>query len=229
MNTDALSNGFFITIEGIDGTGKSSQLQILIDALRNHGYDTHFTKEPGDSRFGSRVGAGVRRIIFGDEPGSRNLAPGVADILFLADHVQNVYDIGQALKQGKVVVSDRYADSQFAYAVVPERKSTEFSLKAYSEQFGIVPDLTILILSHGPDENPEDISWALDRANRRTGSEAGKQQGKEWNINQIQIQTAYLSQIGSDPRTVKIWIRESDSIEKVHQLIWTAVRSRLNF
>jgi dTMP kinase len=221
--------GFFISMEGIDGVGKSTQLNLLLKALDTYG-TVYFTKEPGDARFGSNVGAGIREILF-KKPGTANVAPGVADLLFLADHVQNVSDVRKALDRGEIVVSDRYADSQFAYASHPSKRAPAWACRYFNEQFGVMPDLTILLFARGPlypaldmvgaDNDVEDISWALTRAQQRLGIEAGKQDGKAWNGVEAQraIQDAYFSSLKGQNRTRIVPVFEDDSPETIHAKI----------
>jgi thymidylate kinase len=152
------------------------------------------------------------------------MAPGVADILFLADHLQNAYDIRELLQKGKVVITDRYADSQFAYAESPSKKCPRWVLKVFSEHFGPVPDITVLMLVKGIEEG-----WALTRANARRGIEAGKQNGKAWNdlSAQTTIQEAYLSLLLTEARTLPIWVRQEDTEEELHQRILDGVMDRI--
>jgi len=231
----SMHKGFFITFEGIDGVGKSTQLNMLTLALSahgdliNHGASTpiYFTKEPGDGRFGSAVGPGIREIIF-KKPGTRLLAPGVADLLFLADHVQNVHDVRKALERGQIVISDRYADSQFAYAAHPSKRAPAWACRFFAEQYGVVPDLTVLLFARGDavyvpgQADPvEDVGWALERANARRGAEAGKQDGKAWNDVEAQraIQNAYFMALRDQHRTRIIDVKKTSTPEEIHARI----------
>jgi dTMP kinase len=231
-------SGFFINFEGIDGTGKTTQIIMLAEALKEQGHALYITKEPGDAKCGSNVGAGVRAILFGT-PGTKNVGPGVADLLFLSDHLQNTYDIRAAVKSGKIVLSDRYADSQFAYAASPSKRAPAWANKLFEEHYGPTPDMTVLFVVRGPlvgvdtkrggRRLVEDISWALTRANARHGIEAGKQDGKAWNSVEEQrtIQEAYLGTIGTKERTFSIQLWESMTPEDVHQLVLTETLNRL--
>lgn len=218
-----MHSGYFISVEGVDGCGKSTQIQLLVDELHKS-YPVYFTKEPGDSRAGSSVGVGIREILF-KNPGTEKLAPGVGDLLFLADHIQNVYDIRKALSEGKIVVSDRYADSQFAYAASPSKKAPAWANRLFAEHYGVIPDLTILLVARGPhdldNQGLEDIGWALARANARRGAEAGKQDGKAWNDIEAQrtIQDAYLTGLVNKPRTRIIDIWETSTVQDIQQKI----------
>lgn len=232
-----MSKGFFISFEAVDGVGKTTQVELLVAALRSAGYDVLQTKEPG----GANIGPGIREMLF-KNPGMKTMHPGVADMLFLADHIQTAGDIAIAVAAGKVVVCDRYADSQFAYAASPTKAAPDWALKAYQEQFGIVPDVTFLLLANGPMVavpfpapcnrgmrlNP-DISWALRRANARRGVELGKQDGKSWNSvdEQLKIQGAYVLNLFGLERMYPVHIWEDDSIETVHSFILPVALERL--
>lgn len=238
-----MNKGMFVTFESIDGLGKTTQLQLLDKALRDAGHDTFITKEPGDLNFGSNVGAGVRHMLFKD-PTTHNMAPGVADMLFLADHIQNSADCARERAAGKVVLSDRYADSQFAYAAAPNRFCPQWTLDVYAMNYGTVPDMTILMVARGPrvwvevDEGKathhkalkEDISWALNRAKGRKGAEAGKQDGKRWNDVESQrlMQNAYLNYLAGLDRTFIVNVGPDSDIGSIHQAILVEVLRRLD-
>jgi dTMP kinase len=224
-----MHSGFFITIEGIDGIGKSTQIKLLVDAIKSAGQAVYLTKEPGDKFTGSIIGAPIRHMLFTD-PGTQALGPGIGDLLFLADHMQNVYEIKKYLETGVTVISDRYADSQFAYAASPTKKAPAWANKLFAEHYGVIPDLTLLMVARGPSalSDPfaaEDIGWALQRANARRGVEAGKQDGKAWNDIEAQrtIQNAYLTGLTGKARTAIINIWDSSSAETVHELIMAAI------
>jgi dTMP kinase len=219
--------GFFISFESIDGLGKTTQVKKLVENLEQFGYDVLLTKEPGDRNTGSNVGAGVRNLVFKD-PTTLKMRPGVADLLFLADHIQTAGDIAEAVSAGRIVVSDRYADSQWAYNASTSKNCPQWVMDLFGQQYGIIPDMTVLLVARSkqilaPDHanldstgaisiaGPlrEDISWALARGKARQGSEAGKQDGKAWNNveDQRRIQDAYLHYLQALPRTfiVDVW------------------------
>lgn len=236
-----MTTGKFISFESIDGLGKSTQATLLVEALRKQGYDVLLTKEPGDAKAGANVGPGVRHLLF-KEPSTNNLRPGVADMLFLADHIQCAGDVAEAVSQGKIVIADRYADSQFAYAASGTKACPQWALDVYQANYGIEPDATVLLVARGIPlsegdyphlsvdmQYEEDISWALDRARARRGEEAGKQDGKAWNQaeEQRKIQNAYIRQLRFEARLVRVDIVERDSIEAVHEFILSRVTQRL--
>ncbi len=134
--------GVFITLEGPDGSGKSSLLQSLATALRERGCDVVATREPGSTPLGEQV----RRLVLDPEP--RIDRTGRADaLLFAASRAQHVDEvIRPAIERGAVVVCDRYADSSLAYQGAGSGVPMD-ELRAV-QRFatgGLVPDLTILL------------------------------------------------------------------------------------
>jgi dTMP kinase len=139
---EARGGGVFITLEGPDGSGKSSLLGRLGDALRAAGCDVVTTREPGSTPLGEQV----RRLVLDTEP--RIDRTGRADaLLFAASRAQHVEDvIRPGLASGAVVVCDRFADSSLAYQGAGEGVPMD-ELRAV-QRFatgGLTPDLTILL------------------------------------------------------------------------------------
>ena len=102
--------GLFVTFEGTEGSGKSTQIRALAEFLREQGYSVVLTREPG----GTPIGDQVRRILL--DHANDEMHPRTEVLLFLASRAQHVEElIRPALKAGKVVLCDRYADSTLAY------------------------------------------------------------------------------------------------------------------
>ncbi len=100
----------FITLEGPEGAGKSTQAKLLALRLRREGYDTVLTREPG----GSRIGRRIREVILA--PGHRAMCHETELGLYFSDRAQHLREIvWPALKSGRIVVSDRFTDSTLAY------------------------------------------------------------------------------------------------------------------
>lgn len=211
--------GRFISLEGIDGTGKSTQFALLAKRLREEGYDVLETKEPGSQY--NQLGLELRTILF-QTVKTTNMAPGVADALFLADHIQHVEKvIKPALAEGKLVITDRYADSEFAYAA-SAKATPDYMLEAYRAGFGPIPDLTLLFVS-------SDAETTLKRAQARRGIEAGKQDAKIWNAvtDQLSIQQCYLDLLAGKTRTAVIVVRPESTIGQIFEMVWEAVKASL--
>ena len=104
------SRGLFITFEGPDGSGKSTQARLLAERLRGAGYDVLESVEPG----GTPIGQQIRRILL--DPANQELSATAELLLMFAARAQNVEQwILPALEQGKIVISDRFTDSSIAY------------------------------------------------------------------------------------------------------------------
>lgn len=104
-----LKKGYFITFEGIDGCGKTTQIELLDNWLKNLGKETLLTLEPG----GSNLGKDLRQILLHYE---KPVADTAEMFLYLADRAQHVNNvIMPALCEGKIVLCDRYTDSTAAY------------------------------------------------------------------------------------------------------------------
>ena len=147
--------GLFISFEGGDGSGKSTQVDLLAKALADAGRDVVVTREPG----GTAMGAEIRNLLLhGDDMGPRAEA-----LLYAADRSHHVQSkIRPALERGAVVVTDRFLDSSVAYQGAARELGTEevrdLSLWAVG---GLLPDITFLL----------DVSAyvAAERAAARTG------------------------------------------------------------
>jgi len=139
----ANSTGLFISFEGIDGSGKSTQASMLADALRALGHSVLLTREPG----GSPGAEDIRRLVLEGDPD--RWSPETEILLFTAarrDHLEKT--ILPALARGDVVITDRFADSTRMYQGI--RRGAGADLRAmvddlHARMIGVEPDLTILI------------------------------------------------------------------------------------
>ncbi len=131
----------FITLEGPDGSGKTSQLPALEKFLQGAGYDVIVTREPG----GTPVGDQIREILMNLQNGS--IIPRTEILLFLAARAQHVDElIRPALAAGKIVLCDRYGDSTLAYQGFGHK--TDLNTLKMLIDFstgGLKPDLTLLL------------------------------------------------------------------------------------
>jgi len=135
----SLEQGKFITFEGGDGSGKSTQLKLTVDWLKASGKDVLQTFEPGDSGLGQEI----RRLLLS---GEHVPVPATELLLFLADRAQHVAQvIKPALAQGKWVVCDRYSDSTWAYQLAGRKLNDDGLLLQMLDfaELGLKPDLTV--------------------------------------------------------------------------------------
>ena len=103
-------SGFFFTFEGCEGSGKTTQVELLKEYLAGRGFEVLVSREPG----GTAVGARIREILL--EPGHAGMEPLTEALLFAADRAQQVTEvILPAMRQGRVVIGDRFVDSSLAY------------------------------------------------------------------------------------------------------------------
>jgi dTMP kinase len=152
--------GLFITFEGPDGSGKSTQARMLAERLRSEGRAVLESVEPG----GTPIGQQIRRILL--DPANKELAPTAELLLMFAARAQNVEQwILPALAQGKIVISDRFTDSSIAYQGAGRGLGWDRVLEMDRIACcGLKPDLTICI--------DIDTETGLARAMARAGSVA---------------------------------------------------------
>jgi len=152
------AQGTFITFEGIDGSGKSTQVRMLADRLRDEGREVVLTREPG----GSPGAEEIRRLVLEGDPDRWSAETEL--LLFTAarrDHLERT--IEPALAVGKTVICDRFADSTRMYQGLSRGDLREKVDVLHNLMIGREPDLTVLI-----DMNPE---IGLTRALGRQGTE----------------------------------------------------------
>ena len=154
MNADNAAKGIFISFEGIDGSGKSTQAHLLADHLRSQGREVVLTREPG----GSPGAEEIRALVLQGEPDRWSAETEI--LLFTAarrDHLERT--IRPALAAGKVVICDRFADSTRMYQGLSRGDLRQTVDDLHRLMIGIEPDLTILI-----DMDPtKGLSRALSR------------------------------------------------------------------
>ncbi len=133
--------GFFITLEGPEGCGKSTQMRLLVPFLQQQGHDIVATREPGGTPIGDRV----RAILL--DPAHTEMLASTEFLLFSAARAQHVGQVIRPhLKRGGVVVCDRFADSSLAYQGYGYGRDLA-ALRAISRYAtgGLVPDVTFLL------------------------------------------------------------------------------------
>jgi len=159
-NIDGSStSAVFVTFEGLDGSGKSTQAQLLAEALAGEGLDVVATREPGGTELGERV----RELLLAEG----EVAPWAEAALFTAARAQLVDEvIAPAIERGANVISDRYLDSSLAYQGIARdlglERVLELNLHAVR---GLLPDRTFLLLLD-PQESARRVGGEGDRIER---------------------------------------------------------------
>ena len=133
--------GLLITFEGNEGSGKSTQMRMLVERLRGEGHDVLESQEPG----GSPIGLKIRAVLL--DPANTEMSPTAEMLLMFAARAQNVDQwILPALAKGRIVVSDRFTDSTLAYQGSGRGLGSEIVLEVDRIACrGLVPDLTICV------------------------------------------------------------------------------------
>ena len=206
--------GKFITFEGIDGTGKSTQIRALAAVFAERGVRTVLTREPGGTPLGSRIRA---LLLDSAEP----VAPLAELLLFAADRAQHVEQvIRPALENGGVVISDRYADATIAYQGGGRGfGETTVQQVIWLATGGLRPDLTIFL------DLP--VEEALSRTTERGhAGESANRMDREAAEFYAEVRTAYLKIASAEPERFRT-VDASGSLEEVHARILGLVDAAL--
>lgn len=201
------TKGTFITLEGLDGCGKSTQARLLADELRALGHAVLLTREPG----GTSLGEKLREILL--NPQSK-VSPDAELFLYLADRAQHVAEVVfPALKAGKIVISERFADSTLAYQGagrgLPRRRLESLNRIATA---GLKPHLTIVL----------DLSPAAAQARKATlPLPADRFERLERAFHQ-RLAQEYRKLAAEEPARIHL-IKASGSIEQVHRRVMQAL------
>ena len=204
--------GRFITFEGPEGSGKSTQLRLLGERLRGAGIDVLETQEPG----GTPIGMQIRHVLLDSQ--NRELCPTAELLLMFASRAQNVdQTILPALSAGQTVLSDRFTDSTLVYQGAGRGLGADvvYELDRIACR-GLVPDLTFMI-----DIDPET---GLERAHRRSArTEDMETRIEDQDIGfHRRVRDAYRQLAADDPRRVRL-IDGSQTREAVAQEVWKAI------
>ncbi|HEX2924916.1 MAG TPA: dTMP kinase, partial [Ruminiclostridium sp.] len=163
-----MKKGIFITFEGTDGSGKTTQIRRLENYMKEKGYDVVLSREPG----GTRVSEIIRALIL--DPQNKEIVPLTEMILYAASRAQHVAEVIEpAVENGKIVICDRYVDSSYAY----QGGGRGMDLKTIADVNriainGTVPDITFFL-----DIDPE---ISIRRRINSTGADRIEQEKLEF-------------------------------------------------
>ena len=204
--------GIFISFEGVDGVGKTTQVDRLRDYLESQGRTVTVTREPG----GTALGQAIRRLLLGGVTGSdTDIAPRAEALLFAADRAQHVAEvIRPALDRGEVVITDRYLDSSLAYqAGGRELTGDEIRNLSMWATNALLPDRTYLL-----DMDPARSHTRLDHAEDRMESVGNDFQNR--------TRRAFLDLAAAEPDRFRV-IDASRPIQAVWQSIQADIATLL--
>ncbi len=201
--------GLFITFEGGDGCGKTTQMRMLAERLRAEGRRVVETVEPG----GTHIGAQIRRILL--DAANEDLRATPELLLYFASRAQNVEEIIlPGIKEGAIVLVDRFTDSSMAYQGFG-RGLGEDAVRALDRIAcrGLIPDLTLLI--------DIDLETSLARARERNLSPAESRMDAQAEEFHRKVRDAYLAMAEREPRRFRVINGRAD-VEAVARAVWDA-------
>lgn len=199
-------SGTFITFEGIDGSGKSTQLRLLENFLKQAGCEVLLTREPGGTPVGNRLRAALLDA-------HEEVDPLTELLVFAADRAQHVRRVLRpALAAGQIVFSDRYADATRAYQGAGRGFSPELIAEIIQlATEGLKPDLTVLF-----DLSIEDSTARTQR--RGNGSHRGDRLDAENDDFHRRVRDAYLLLAKTEPERIKI-VNTNQPLEVTHERV----------
>lgn len=191
--------GVFITLEGPDGAGKSTIIKLIGDYLKDKGIEFIMTREPG----GTIIGEKIRDIILDNE--NIDMGPETEALLYAASRGQHIHEkISPALKEGKIVLCDRFVLSSLAYQGVGRSLGIKEvkSINDFAIQ-GIEPDLVLFFHI--------DAEVSLERKTKNLEGDRLEKEGKEFHN---KVYNGYMELLNMYPKNIKI-IDATKSIKEV--------------
>jgi dTMP kinase len=217
------ARGKFVTFEGLDGSGKSTQLDKLARSLRAHGLSVTITREPG----GTSAGEKIREVLL--HSATAGLSPLTEMALMFASRAQHIHEvILPALAEGRVVLCDRFTDSTEAYQGGGRKLGSKPVRQLHEILCGnLQPDLTILL--------DNDVAFSVERARRRNLKKKAGRSEKEKDENRFEqesraffgrVRHAYLAIAAREPQRVHV-INARGTPGETHAVIMGLVRKKL--
>lgn len=221
------ARGKFISFEGLDGSGKSTQVEKLARSLRAHGLEVLVTREPG----GTATGEKIREVLL--HSGTEGLSPFTEMALMFASRAQHVHEvILPALAEGRIVLCDRFTDSTEAYQGGGRKLGTKPVLELHRILCAnLQPDVTFLL--------DNEVGFSVERARRRNRNVKHKgarpEKGGEKDENRFEqesraffgrVRHAYLAIAAREPQRVHV-INARGTPNETHAAIMGLVRKKL--
>ncbi len=201
----------FVTFEGIEGAGKTTQIRHLFAYLQTRGLDGLVTREPG----GTAIGRDIRAILL--DPGNMDMDFRAELLLYMADRVQHVNKVVKpALSKGRIVLCDRYDDATLAYQGFARGLDVGFIRALYQLVLGdFKPDLTFLL--DLPPETGLSRAWKEIETGSRPGSETRFE--KEKIAFHKKVRAGYLALARSEPERFKVIDASRDEEQVRHDTL----------
>lgn len=213
-----MTDGLFITFEGTEGSGKSTQMRLLVERLRSESYVVVENQEPG----GTAIGREIRRVLL--NPENDEMAPVTELLLMFASRAQAAAEVIQPnLSRGLVVVSDRFTDSTLAYQGEARGLGFEKVLEAHRLALGsLFPDLTICI--------DLELEAGLARARHRNLLQAGNTPEDRLDLQSLdfhhRVRDGYAKIAQLEPQRFRIVNGYGDP-DQVAERVWAEVKPAL--
>ena len=212
MVSSMAPRGLFITFEGMDGSGKTTQMERLAARLRAAGREVLVTAEPG----GTAIGQQIRRILL--DGANQDLRPTAELLLYFASRAQNVDEcIQPGIERGAVILCDRFTDSSLVYQGCGRGLGEETVLELDRIACrGLKPDLTILV--------DIDVATALERARaRNTATTSNETRMDEQSVEfHTAVYRAYHALAAAEPERIRVIDGRADR-DAIERAIWEAV------
>jgi len=218
------ARGKFITFEGLDGSGKSTQVEKLARSLRARGLSIVITREPGGTAAGERI----REVLL--HSATSGLSPHTEMALMFASRAQHIHEvILPALAEGRIVLCDRFTDSTEAYQGGGRKLGSKAVLQLHEILCGnLQPDLTVLL--------DNEVAFTVERARRRNRkNKSGRsEKGSEKDENRFEqenraffgrVRHAYLGIAAREPQRVHV-VNARGTPNETHAVIMELVRKK---
>tara|TARA_B110000014_G_scaffold243597_1_gene214065 strand:+ start:290 stop:934 length:645 start_codon:yes stop_codon:yes gene_type:complete len=212
IRTYILNKSYFISFEGIDGSGKSTQARLLIERLNSNSIETCFVREPG----GTKISEEIRNILLDDR--AEEMSSRTEALLMCASRAQLTKNIiTPELKAGKWVIADRYSDSTLAYQGGGRGIDLDWLVRLNNfATFGIEPDVTFYI----------DIDPNIGLQRRKNiSADRIESAGLEF---QNEIRNKYLEIIDNFSNRC-VLVDGKLSIKEISHLVWKEIKNRTSF